>query len=131
MNDIITEKNYTFYINVYAKGGNKIRVGPLQIMIGCHPDIPIIYEGVPELNKTYPLRTDRDKIRLSFSVDGIRSANPYCKIFNYELISSDNKPDPLIQQGPFQKPNDVYMFQNCTSPPCTLIEFTQHYTVIH
>ena len=48
LNDIITEKNYTFFINVYAEGGNMLRVGPLQIMIGCHPDIPIIYDGLPE-----------------------------------------------------------------------------------
>ena len=131
MNDIITEKNYTLYINVYAKGGNVVRAGPFEIMIGCHPNIPITYDSLPELNKTYPLREDRDKIRLEFEIKGMKSANPYCKVFDYELIESEYKPKPDTQIGPFARPKDVYMFQNCTTPPCSKVEFTQHYPVVH
>ena len=44
LNDIITRKNYTFYIYAKAKGGNTLHVGPLEIRIGCHPGIPINYD---------------------------------------------------------------------------------------
>ena len=44
LNDIITRKNYTFYINAKAKGGNTLHVGPLEIRIGCHAGIPINYD---------------------------------------------------------------------------------------
>ena len=110
LKDIVTEKNYTFYINMYAEGGRTFRVGPLEIMIGCHPDIPIVYDSLPELNKTYPLREDRDKIRITFNVDGIRSTNPYCEVLDYELIKSTYKPDPTTKVGEWVRPNDVFMF---------------------
>lgn len=53
------EKNYTLFINVYAKGGNVIRVGPFEILIGCHSDIPIIFDGLTKnkMIETYPLMT--------------------------------------------------------------------------
>ena len=81
-------------MNINAKGGNSLRLGPFEIMIGCHPDIPIVYDGLQELNRTFPLREDRDKIRLTFNVDGIRSSNPYCNILEFELIQSIYKPNP-------------------------------------
>ena len=95
---------------MYAEGGRTFRVGPLEIRIGCHPDIPIWYDSLPELNKTYPLREDRDKIRLTFNVDGIKSANSYCDVLDYELIQSTYKPDPATQVGEWTRPKDVYMF---------------------
>ena len=63
-----------------------LRVGPLEIQIGCSPDIPVQYDTQIEFNKTYPLREDREKIRLTFNVDGIKSENPYCDVIDYELI---------------------------------------------
>ena len=110
LNDIITAKNYTLYILVKAKGGNEIHVGPYEIHIGCHDGIPLINEGNMEYNKTFPMRTDRDKIRLDFDLNGLRSKNSYCSISNYEMIYSDTEPNLLNLRRPFEQPKDVYLF---------------------
>ena len=89
LNDIVTEKNYTFYILVTAKGGNEVHVGPFEIHIGCHKGIPISNAEEFEYNKTFPLRTERDKIRLSFDLTGLKSANSYCSIWSYDMVYSE------------------------------------------
>ena len=87
---------------VKAKGGNFLHVGPLEIRIGCHKGIPINYDSsLNEHTKTYPVRIDRPKIMLSFDVLGLSSANPYCSIWNYEFIKSDNTPDLTKLIRPF------------------------------
>ena len=116
------EKNYTFYILVQAKGDNEIHAGPFELHIGCHKDIPILNAGEVVYNKTYPLRTDRDQIKLSFEMTGFKSKNTFCSIINFELLK--NKPDLNNLVRPFDQPKDVYLHQNCTAPPCNKIEFT-------
>ena len=129
--DNMARRNYTFYIKAGARGGATLVSGPYELRVGCHYAIPILYEpnGVV-YNLTLPLFEKRTQ-RLQFSINGVRSANSFCKIINYELIESETQPDILRLSRPFPQPKDVYMFQNCTSPPCTVVEFTQHYPVIH
>ena len=93
--------------------------------------MPILYDPTDVVyDLTLPVFAKRTQ-RLQFSINGLKSANSYCKIVNYELIESKNRPDTRKLSRPFTEPKDVYMFQNCTSPPCTVVEFSQNYAVVH
>lgn len=95
------EKNYTLYISVTAKGGNNIIIGPYELRIGCHKDIPILFDSTyVEYIKTIPVKK-KTREMLSFEVKEFKSANQYCQIENYDLIYSKDKPELLKLERPF------------------------------
>lgn len=69
-------------------------MGPFEIQIGCHDNIPVTFDGTMEITKTYPLRKDRSKIRIENKIEVVRSDNAYCNgEMKFELIYSEAKPD--------------------------------------